>query len=190
VKGCIAPASGWKGLRKPPAYRFYTLLAGGHGFLLWKHPLPRDPLTSEGTAGSLVGVRQLLLDDAPKTGREFHRRAPKQPRFVANSATAAPHPAFFLRQEQSKGEQMRYYFHLQSEDKIVPDEEGVHLEGEKNLPSAVHKALSELHDEQPELFERVSEWQLIVCNILDEVMFSMNLRDHRAADLLRLEAAA
>ena len=85
---------------------------------------------------------------------------------------------------------MRYYFHLQSEDKIVPDEEGVNLEGEKNLPGAVYKALSELHDEQPELFERVSEWQLIVCNILDEVMFSMNLRDRRAADLLRLEAAA
>ena len=85
---------------------------------------------------------------------------------------------------------MRYYFHLQSDDKIVPDEEGVHLEGEKNLHGAVHKALSELRGEQPELFKGVSEWQLIVCNILDEVMFSVNLRDHRAADLLRLETAA
>jgi hypothetical protein len=85
---------------------------------------------------------------------------------------------------------MRYYFHLQSDDEIVPDEEGVHLEGEKNLHGAVHKALSELRGEQPELFKGVSEWQLIVCNILDEVMFSVNLRDHRAADLLRLETAA
>lgn len=85
---------------------------------------------------------------------------------------------------------MRCYFHLLSEDKIVPDEEGVQLEGEKNLHDAVHKALSGLRGEQPELFEVGSEWQLIVCNILDEVMFSMNLRDHRAADLLRLETAA
>ena len=115
------------------------------------------------------------------------------PRFVADSAyCAAPHPVSFLKTGTKQGGANALLLSPGSpkDEKIVPDEEGVHLEGEKNLPGAVHEALSELHDEQPELFETVSEWQLIVCNILDEVMFSMNLRDHRAADLLRLEAAA
>ena len=67
---------------------------------------------------------------------------------------------------------MRYDFHLQSDDKIVPDEEGLHLEGEKNLHGAVHRHC-QARGEQPELFKGVSEWQLIVCNILDEVMFSV-----------------
>jgi hypothetical protein len=85
---------------------------------------------------------------------------------------------------------LRYYFHLLSEEQFVPGEQGVQLEGEENLRGAVLKALSELRGEQPELFEGVSEWQLIVCNILDEVLFSISLRDHRTADLLRLETAA
>ena len=82
---------------------------------------------------------------------------------------------------------MRYYFHLLSEEQFVPGEQGVQLEGEENLRGAVLKALSELRGEQP---EGVSEWQLIVCNILDEVLFSISLRDHRTADLSRLETAA
>jgi hypothetical protein len=85
---------------------------------------------------------------------------------------------------------MRYYFHLLSEETILPDEEGVQLQGEDNLPGAVLKALSELRCERPELFEGVSEWQLIVCNILDEVRFSVRLSDHRAALPLNLPTAA
>ena len=73
----------------------------------------------------------------------IHRRASKQPRFAKIPATVATQRAFSVGKEQSKGQQMRYYFHLQSDDKIVPDEEGLHLEGEKNLHGAVHAASSQ-----------------------------------------------
>ena len=83
---------------------------------------------------------------------------------------------------------MRCYFHLLSDETIIPDEEGLQIES-ADLHAVLRTALSEIRREQPQLFTEVSDWRLSVCNVLDEVIISIPLRDHAFADTA-LSAAA
>jgi hypothetical protein len=70
---------------------------------------------------------------------------------------------------------MRYYFHLRSENEIIPDNDGIDIEDAGDVRSAVMAALAEIIDQIPELLDRLSEWKLAVCTSSDEVVFSIPL---------------
>jgi hypothetical protein len=71
---------------------------------------------------------------------------------------------------------MRYYFHLKSQNDIIPDDDGVDIEG-SGLRTAVMNALAEILGQVPQLLDRLSEWKLAVCTSSDELVFSIPLNE-------------
>ena len=70
---------------------------------------------------------------------------------------------------------MRYYFHLKSQNDIIPDDEGIDIE-DSGIRSAVTSALAEIISQVPQLLDRLSEWKLAVCTSSNEV-FSIPLHE-------------
>jgi hypothetical protein len=70
---------------------------------------------------------------------------------------------------------MRYYFHLKSQNDIIPDVDGIDIE-DSGLRTAVIDALGEILGQVPQLLDRLSEWKLAVCTSSDEV-FSIPLHE-------------
>jgi hypothetical protein len=70
---------------------------------------------------------------------------------------------------------MRYYFHLKSQNDIIPDDEGIDIE-DSGVRSAVMDALAAIIGQVPQLLDRLSEWKLAVCTSSNEV-FSIPLHE-------------
>ena len=71
---------------------------------------------------------------------------------------------------------MRYYFHLKSQNDIIPDDDGIDLE-DSGVRSAVMDALAAIIGQVPQLLDRLSEWKLAVCTSSNEVVFSIPLHE-------------
>jgi len=71
---------------------------------------------------------------------------------------------------------MRYYFHLKSQNQILRDHNGIHIDDSGALRSAVLGALAEICGQVPGVLDHLGEWNLAVCTSLEEEVFSIPLR--------------
>ena len=72
---------------------------------------------------------------------------------------------------------MRYFFHLRSENQMVPDDDGVEIDGAECTHAAVMRALAEISGQIPNVLDRLGEWDLSVCTSSEELVFSLPLRE-------------
>jgi hypothetical protein len=80
---------------------------------------------------------------------------------------------------------MRYYFHLRSENEIIPDSDGIEIDHSSNVRSAVLNALAEISGHIPGVLDHLNDWKLSVCTSLEEVVFSIPLGEVSVAQAER-----
>jgi hypothetical protein len=79
------------------------------------------------------------------------------------------------RHRNTAGGEMRYYFNLEASDLVIPDQDGVELDGPDQAWLHALKALEQISQEDPDLYRDGRGWTFKVVDESGAVVFSLLL---------------